>query len=127
MMMAPKSCQLRVAVVWRGNEDNWRATSASTRNAKSASSVIRIDCELSSFSDCESRSAAIQAGSLYPSATTSISDGPEIITIPTVPKTCRFAAATQACPRTEGQRRGKEVVHTWKSRLSSNHKKNNNK
>src|SRR3546814_15916332 len=49
---------------WRGNEDNWRATSASTRNAKSASSVIRIDCELSSCSACESRSAAIQAGSL---------------------------------------------------------------
>ena len=40
------------------------------------------------------RSAAIQPGSLALSATTRISEGPAIMSIPTVPKTSRLAAAT---------------------------------
>ena len=41
-----------------------------------------------------SRSAATQAGSLLPSASTRISDGPAIMSMPTLPNTLRLAVAT---------------------------------
>jgi hypothetical protein len=49
--------------------------------------VIKIDCAASSCSACDSKSAAIHAGSLLASATTRISDGPAMLSIPTCPKT----------------------------------------
>ena len=44
------------------------------------------------------RSDAIHWAGVYPSEMTTISDGPAIISIPTVPKTCFFAEATYALP-----------------------------
>ena len=52
----------------------------------------------SSCSACENRSAAIQSGSVSPSQTTRISDGPAIMSMPTVPNTSRLAAATKMLP-----------------------------
>ncbi len=51
----------------------------------------------SSCSAWDRKSAAIQAGS-PPSATTTISDGPAIMSMPQVPKTWRLAAATNLLP-----------------------------
>ena len=68
------------------------------RSASTASSVIRIACADASCSACARRSAAIQAGSFPRSATTSTSEGPAIMSMPTCPNTCRFAAATKAFP-----------------------------
>ena len=62
--------------------------------AKSVSSVRRIACAASSCSACDSRSAAIHSGLFKRSATTRISEGPAIISMPTLPKTRRLAAAT---------------------------------
>jgi hypothetical protein len=59
-----------------------------------ASGARRIACATSSCSAWEKRSIAIQSGSVEPSQITRISDGPATISIPTVPKTRRFAAAT---------------------------------
>ena len=56
--------------------------------------VMQIGDASTSCSACASRSAAIQSGSLSPSAMTSTSDGPAIESMPTRPNTCRFAAAT---------------------------------
>ena len=61
---------------------------------KNARAVIKIDCALASCSACASRSAAIQDGFAVSSAMTSTSDGPAIMSMPTLPNTCRFAAAT---------------------------------
>ncbi len=66
----------------------------STASANGALSVIRIAWAISSCSACDSRSAAIHLGSLSASATTRISDGPAIRSMPTRPKTCFFAEAT---------------------------------
>ena len=93
-MMAPCSIHERAAMSRRGRAASWRSTSAATESANAASSVIRTDCEEESCSAWESRSAAIQAGSLAPSATTRISDGPAMESMPTRPKTSRLAAAT---------------------------------
>ncbi len=60
-----------------GEMDNDRRADLVRR--KSSSSVIRIDCAAVSCSAWLKRSAAIQAGSLAPSATTRISEGPAIM------------------------------------------------
>ncbi len=67
---------------------------ASTRSAKPASGVTRIDCAISSCSACEKRSIATQSGFAVASATTRISDGPATMSMPTRPNTRRLAAAT---------------------------------
>ena len=54
-----------------------------TASAKDASSAISTDCDEGSCSACDSRSAAIQAGSFWRSATTRISEGPAIRSMPT--------------------------------------------
>ena len=70
------------------------ATAFSTASASDASSVIRIDCAAVSCSACARRSAAIQSGLQCLSARISTSEGPAIMSMPTVPNTSRFAAAT---------------------------------
>ena len=67
---------------------------ASTASRKAASGLTRIAWASSSCSAWENRSIAIQSGSVRPSHTTRISEGPAIMSIPTVPKTIRLAAAT---------------------------------
>ena len=52
------------------------------------------------------RSAATQAGSLFPSATTRISLGPAIMSMSTCPNTFRLAAATKTPP-------GPTILSTW--------------
>ena len=49
---------------------------------------------IGSCSACASRSAATQAGSAAPSATTMTSLGPATMSMPTSPKTRAFASAT---------------------------------
>ena len=78
----------------RGSFVSTFSTAVATLPAKAASSVIRIDCAASSCSACESRSAAIQAGSFSLSAITRISDGPAMRSMPTWPNTIFLAAAT---------------------------------
>ena len=63
-----------------------------------ASGHSRIDCASSSCSACEKRSIATQRGSVVASQITRISDGPAIMSMPTVPNTRRFADATYALP-----------------------------
>ena len=53
-----------------------------------------MDCAISSCSACENRSTATQSGGTEPSDTTRISDGPAIMSMPTVPNTRRLASAT---------------------------------
>ncbi len=67
---------------------------APTAAASAASSVIRIACALASCSACANRSAAIQSGLPVLSAMISTSDGPAIMSMPTLPNTTRLAAAT---------------------------------
>src|SRR5690606_2376381 len=64
----------------------------------SASGDSRIDCASSSCSACANRSIATQSGSVVPSHSTRISDGPAIMSMPTVPNTLRLASATYALP-----------------------------
>ncbi|MNK88996.1 hypothetical protein D3C87_1089890 [compost metagenome] len=78
----------------RGMVGSWRRMLASTRSRYSASGQSRIDCASSSCSACENRSIATQSGSVVPSQITRISDGPAIMSMPTVPNTRRLAAAT---------------------------------
>ena len=68
------------------------------RRCSAASGVSRIACAISSCSACEKRSIATQSGFAVPSATTTISDTPATMSMPTVPNTRRFAAATYALP-----------------------------
>ena len=93
-MMAPNTFQLSPAMLPRGSVCSWRMTAASTARPKAASSVIRIDWAAVSCSACASRSAAIHSGLLCLSAMTSTSDGPAMLSMPTVPNTSRLAAAT---------------------------------
>ena len=71
---------------------------ASTCAMNSAFGHSRIDWASSSCSACENRSIATQSGSVVPSQMTRISDGPAIMSMPTVPNTRRLAAATYALP-----------------------------
>ena len=93
-MMAPKSRQDAPAMSARGSVLSCASTAFSTASASAASSVIRIDCALASCSACARRSAAIQSGLPVLSARISTSDGPAIMSMPTLPNTSRFAAAT---------------------------------
>ncbi len=78
----------------RGSAASWRSTAAATASARPGSSVTRIDCATASCSAWASRSAATCSGSAEESATTTTSDGPAIMSMPTWPKTRRLAAAT---------------------------------
>ena len=78
----------------RGRVASWDCTARSTSSASCALSVIRIDCALTSCSACAKRSAAIQPALPVSSAMTSTSDGPAIMSMPTLPNTSRLAAAT---------------------------------
>ena len=69
-----------------------------TALASSVLSVTSTALAILSCSACDRRSAATYAGLQVLSATTSISLGPAIISIATLPKTCRFASATYALP-----------------------------
>ncbi|MNZ92268.1 hypothetical protein D3C78_1112880 [compost metagenome] len=60
---------------------------AATRSRNSASGLTRMAWASSSCSACENRSMAIQSGSVWPSHTTRISEGPAIMSIPTWPNT----------------------------------------
>src|SRR3984893_11876689 len=93
-MMAPNSFHEARAISARGRVASCAATARSTSSASAALSVIRIDCALTSCSACASRSAAIQAALPVPSAMTSTSEGPAIMSMPTLPNTSRLAAAT---------------------------------
>ncbi len=61
---------------------------------QAAESVIRMDCAKTSCSACAKRSAATQSGLAVSSASTRTSEGPAIMSMPTVPNTRRLAAAT---------------------------------
>ena len=78
----------------RGIVGNSRSIDACTRSINAGSSVNNIACADSSCSACENRSIATQSGSVVPSHSTRISDGPAIMSMPTVPNTRRLAAAT---------------------------------
>ena len=66
----------------------------STLLPKSLLSVINIDWAFSSCSAWAIKSEATHFGSFLESATTTISEGPAIKSMPTSPKTCFLAAAT---------------------------------
>ena len=70
------------------------STAPATSSARVLLSVIRIDCALTSCSACAKRSAAIQPALPVASAITSTSEGPAIMSMPTLPNTSRLAAAT---------------------------------
>ena len=65
-----------------------------TASRHSSDVAIQTACAISSCSACDIRSSAIQSGSTLPSAMIKISEGPAIMSMPTLPKTCRFASAT---------------------------------
>ncbi len=64
-----------------------RAMLSATRSRNAASGLTRIDWASSSCSAWENRSMAIQSGSVWPSQTTRISEGPAIMSMPTWPNT----------------------------------------
>ena len=78
----------------RGSVLNWDCTACATSSPSLLEQVIRIDCALVSCSACANRSAAIQSALPVSSAITSTSEGPAIMSMPTLPNTSRLAAAT---------------------------------
>ncbi|CJB11374.1 Uncharacterised protein [Streptococcus pneumoniae] len=86
------------AISLLGNVSNCLSTSFSTSLASSIFVVIQIAVALSSCSACDNKSAAIYFALPVSSATTTISDGPAIISIFTIPYTSRFARATYKFP-----------------------------
>ncbi|MNP32348.1 hypothetical protein D3C76_1255240 [compost metagenome] len=67
---------------------------AATLSRNPASGLTRMAWASSSCSAWENRSMAIQSGSVWPSHTTRISEGPAIMSMPTWPNTWRLAVAT---------------------------------
>ena len=67
-------------------------TACGSNNDSSSSSSNAVHGARASA--CENRSIATQRGSVVPSHSTRISDGPAIMSMPTVPNTRRLAAAT---------------------------------
>ena len=82
------------ALAARGSCGICTSSSACTALAKSRLSVTSTGLASLSCSAWLSRSAATHAGLQVPSASTRISDGPAIISMPTLPNTFRFAVAT---------------------------------
>ena len=78
----------------RGSCGICTSSSACTALAKSQLSVTSTGLASLSCSAWLSRSAATHAGLQVPSASTRISDGPAIISMPTLPNTFRLAVAT---------------------------------
>ena len=74
------------------------SSSCCTASASAMESVMSTADAFLSCSAWLSRSAATKRGSDLPSASTSTSDGPAIMSMPTCPKTCFFASATKALP-----------------------------
>ena len=73
---------------------SWFSISRETAWASSRESVTRTAEAILSCSAWLSRSAATQAGLEFPSAITSTSEGPAIMSMFTRPNTCRLASAT---------------------------------
>ena len=82
----------------RGRSASWVSISRCTASARGRLSVTSTAAAWVSCSAWLSRSAAAQAGSLFPSATTRISLGPAIMSMATWPNTFRLAAATKTPP-----------------------------
>jgi hypothetical protein len=82
----------------RGIDASQRRIDASTASSIARSGESRIACASSSCSACEKRSIATQSGLADESAITRISETPATMSMPTVPYTRRFAAATYALP-----------------------------
>ncbi|MCG3190681.1 MAG: hypothetical protein LKCHEGNO_03470 [Burkholderiaceae bacterium] len=78
----------------RGCPGSSRAIAAATASRYAASGDSTMLCANSSCSAWLKRSIATQSGSVLPSASTRISLGPAIMSIPTVPNTRRLALAT---------------------------------
>ena len=91
---APRSASDFPMTAARGMPGSSRSIDCATRSMKPASGVSRMACAISSCSACENRSIAIQSGSVLPSQMTRISEGPAIMSMPTVPNTRRLASAT---------------------------------
>ena len=78
----------------RSRRDSWTSSSLAPCSASARESVTSTAEAIRSCSAWESRSAATQAGLEAPSASTSTSEGPAIMSMFTWPKTCFFASAT---------------------------------
>ena len=97
-MSAPRRSSARAMMSARCIVGSSASTAACTRVRNSASGDSRIARASSSCSAWANRSIATHSGGVSPSHTTTTSDGPAIMSMPTAPKTSRFAVATQMLP-----------------------------
>ena len=91
---APRPVSDLAMISARGISGSRRSISARTLSMYAASGHSRMLCASSSCSACENRSIATQSGGVLPSASTRISLGPAIMSMPTWPNTRRLALAT---------------------------------
>ncbi|MNG00722.1 hypothetical protein D3C84_836670 [compost metagenome] len=91
---APRFCSEVRMMASRSMVGSSLSMLAATLSRKAASGLTRIAWASSSCSAWENRSMAIQSGSVWPSQTTRISEGPAIMSMPTWPNTWRLAVAT---------------------------------
>jgi hypothetical protein len=96
--MPPLRASEAPAIWLRSSRGSCRSRLACTRRASASVVTSAIALAIGSCSAWASRSAATASGSALSSATITVSVGPAIWSIPTRPKTRRFASATKTLP-----------------------------